>query len=144
MLGTTTDRHRLQEFGTDIVRAYDPDAWVRLFLWHLHLRQTIRETDHELAQYHRDEIRWCNDDCRFPNEIEALRDQGWKVIKINAPRALRLERLRRSGKVTDESQLDHVSETALDDVVPDVWIMNDCDEATLAEQLRTVLNGMAT
>jgi dephospho-CoA kinase len=134
MLDTTTDRHRLQEFGTDIVRAYEPDAWVRLFLWHLGLREAIRRAQPRLGAGD-PQIRWCNDDCRFPNEIGMLRDYGWKVIEVLAPRAVRLDRLRRNGKLTDESQLDHESENALDGVVADAMILNDGDAATLAERL---------
>lgn len=153
MLATTTDRHRMQEFGTDIVRAYDPDAWVRLFLWHLDLRTQIRRLAdggtlpppmparapgaRGFTRYK--PIRWCVDDARFPNEIIALKDEGWIRVEVRAPRWTRLERLHRNGKLQDASQLNHSSETALEGTEFDYVIFNDRDEGTLVDELTTML-----
>jgi hypothetical protein len=139
MLNTTTDRERLQQFGTNIVRAYEPDAWVRMFLWHLELRNTIRFLNAPVDGRHGN-IRWCNDDCRFPNEIETLRDRGWAVVEVIAPTPTRLERLRRNGKLQDDSQLEHESETALNGVVPDATVLNMGDEEELALKLTAALS----
>jgi len=142
MLGTETDRQRLQEFGTDIVRRYDPQAWVRLFLWVMELRNTIRFLNAPVDGRHGN-IRWCNDDCRFPNEIETLRDLGWKVVEVQAPKSVRLDRLHRNGKLSDEAELDHESEHALAGVTPDYVLWNTEGEDYLAHRLGAILERMA-
>lgn len=142
MLGTDNDRERLQQFGTDIVRRYDVDAWVRLFLWHLDLRTQIRHAKDDRLNDGNTvwPTRWCNDDCRFPNEIDALADNGWAIIEVTAPREVRLDRLRRNGKLQDESQLEHESETAIDGVMPTARISNVGTEDDLAFDLGNVLS----
>lgn len=125
MLDTQTDRQRLQEFGTDIVRRYEPDAWVRLFLWHLKLRSENRKLYRDGWLPSGDADRWTCDDCRFPNELQVLRDHGWVHVKVDAPRQTRIDRLRGVGKLIDEAQLEHASEHALDGMEPDYTIVND-------------------
>lgn len=146
-LATETDRHRLQEFGTDVVRAYDDMFWVQLFLWHLELRTRIRGLASELqagpGADHTPILRWCNDDCRFENEVATLQDAGWAIVEVRAPRAARIERLKRNGKLTDEAQLDHSSEDALGALTPDYVLINDMDEFFLEQQLKAVLEQLA-
>jgi hypothetical protein len=110
MLGTSTDRARLQEFGTDVVRAYDEDAWVRLFV-------------HDLT----DGNNWpiTVDDARFPNELWKLKELGFVIVRIVADEDERVDRLIRMGKLQDRSQLGHASETALDEFPADYTLYND-------------------
>lgn len=53
-----------------------------------------------------------NDDCRMENEAVAFRTAGWKLVRIELPEAVRLERVEKLGY--DKSRLDHVTETDLD------------------------------
>lgn len=110
MLGTTTDRKRLQEFGTDVVRAYDEDAWVRLF-------------EHDF-NYNEHPGPVVVDDARFPNELWKLRELGFKIIRIEAPEDERVDRLMAIGKLQDRNQLGHASETAIADFPADYTIHN--------------------
>lgn len=138
-LNTQTDRRRLQEFGTDIVRRYEPDFWVRLALHELDLRTRIREQEQHLAWYSaalrgamskpdQDRpIRWVNDDCRFENELFELEDRGWAIVEVTAPRQVRIDRLKRIGKLTDEAQLNHESENSLGRLVPHAMLHNGAD-----------------
>jgi hypothetical protein len=76
------------------LRGYDNDIWVNL------ASRRLQNLSHGTVAL--------NDDCRFPNEVEALKAAGVYVARIEADRDLRLQRL---GQLKNE---DHVSETALD------------------------------
>lgn len=54
------------------------------------------------------------DDCRFPNEYEALAARGFRFIRVIAHEDQRVDRLQRINRLDDMSQLHHESETALD------------------------------
>lgn len=86
-------RALLQVWGTDVVRALDPDRWVRL------TEPDLRAADGELVVV---------TDVRFPNERGHLRRWGALTVRLNAPRWL-LEARGATGP------FDHPSETALDD-----------------------------
>ena len=98
-------RRILQYVGTDVVRAKDPDFWVR-FLSEI-ICMFSDEWDYVIIP-----------DTRFPNEIEGMKKMASKLIHL---------RVRRPGYIstlTSEQQA-HPSETALDNVEPDYWINND-------------------
>lgn len=56
-------------------------------------------------------------DCRFPNEIDYLKEAGLDTVN------LRVVRKNFKSTLTPEQQV-HPSETALDDVEPDYYITN--------------------
>ncbi len=62
-------------------------------------------------------------DVRYPNEAVALREIGFKLIRIERPAMQRV------------SVPQHISETALDDFAPHVHLINDSTPEALAEQL---------
>lgn len=85
--------------------------------------------------------RACVDDCRFPNEVKCLELLGFVFVRVEAPRHLRIDRLKANGKLQDEAQLDDASETALDDYEPAYTITNDRnDKPELLAQMVEVLN----
>lgn len=97
-------RRLLQYVGTDIVREKDPDFWVDFMI------RTIRVFDGE----------WdcvIIPDCRFPNEIHRLKNEGIPVKHI------RIIRENFDSPLTQEQQ-QHISETALDNEIPDYIIYN--------------------
>lgn len=96
-------RSEYQKLGM-AVREIDPDAWLRIGVEHAEL---INRLDRPFV---------C-DDCRFPNELEALCSLPNRavVIEVYAERGVRLQRLKMTGRFEDESQLDDDSETALDE-----------------------------
>ena len=103
-------RTLLQYVGTEIVRAQCPNFWVEYISNVLKLFDD--EWDFVLIP-----------DCRFPNEINFLRDNGFDVIHM------RIIRENFDDGLTDEQRM-HSSETALDNIAPDISILND---GTLSE-----------
>ncbi len=120
-----TDRDKLQRLGV-AVRGIDPDAWINLLIARLD-----------------DESRVCVDDVRFPNEVAALKRAGFTFVRVNAARNERVRRLRANGKLQDESQLEHESETAIDDVTPDFEANNEWEKVDLQIDLLRILNETA-
>lgn len=97
-------REMLQTVGTDIVRDEDPDYWVRFISDMLNFFES--SWDYVLIP-----------DCRFQNEIEYLIESGFRVTHM---------RIIRDNYVSDmpEEQQIHISETALDDYLPDIYVHN--------------------
>lgn len=98
-------RQLLQYVGTDVIRKQMPDYWVDFIISVLKLFDG--EWDYVLIP-----------DSRFPNEIEKLRDSGFDVQHV------RVVRYGFISPLTAEQQ-QHPSETALDNTVPDSYIIND-------------------
>ena len=46
------------------------------------------------------------------------------IVQVVADRNRRVDRLRANGRMQSEDQLEHVSETALDDIEPDYRLFN--------------------
>ena len=105
--GNKDERGRtiLQHVGTDVVRAKDPEYWVNFIVGILKLFDG--EWDYVLIP-----------DCRFPNELERIKEAGFDSTHI------RIIRQNFISPLTPEQQA-HPSETALDHVNPDVNIVND-------------------
>ena len=98
-------RHLLQYVGTDIIRAKNPDYWVS-FVGGV-LDMFIDNWDYVVIP-----------DCRFPNELDYLKERGFDVTH------LRVVRTGFESPLTEE-QRNHPSETALDQCQPDRYIKND-------------------
>jgi len=97
-------RSLLQEVGTDAVRTKTPDFWVKF------IKDVL---DHFPDKWDYVII----PDCRFPNEVEYLKEHGYSVKHVRVIRSNFISPL------TIEQQK-HVSEVALDDVIPDVILFN--------------------
>lgn len=97
-------RHLLQHVGTDVIRAQNPDFWVN------HIIDVLG-----FFPDHWDYV--IIPDCRFPNEILNLRNAGYPVIHI------RVERKDAESNLT-EDQMQHSSETALNDFPTDCLLYN--------------------
>lgn len=90
-----TVREFLQRVGTEGIRnGVHPDAWVNALF----------------ADYYKHDY-WIITDCRFPNEAQAIKDRGGKVVRIVRPGVSAINA--------------HSSETALDDWDFDYVIHND-------------------
>lgn len=132
MCDTTTDRELLQRVGIG-VRNLVADGWVNLLLDSRTRMIRAGRTGPFVI-----------DDCRFPNELYALRAEGFFTVRVLASRSTRLARLQANGKIGDESELTHISETALDDVSCDYTIINDGDTMDLTHALERILNEVST
>lgn len=97
-------RTLLQKVGTDAIRAKRPDYWVS-FLSDI-LSFFPNEWDYVLIP-----------DCRFPNEVDHIKNAGFDTVY------LRVVRDGFMSPLTPEQQA-HPSETALDNVRADYYITN--------------------
>lgn len=109
-------RQMLQYVGTDVIRKQNPTLWVDFV-------SMILKYFHENWDY------VIIPDCRFPNEITTMSDNGFETIHI------RVVRENFKSPLTKEQQM-HPSETALDDVTPDYYINND---GTLQDLTNTII-----
>lgn len=116
------DRDKLQRLGV-AVREIQKDTWCTLLVDDLELASGPVAVD----------------DCRFPNEYWALKSAGFKFIRITAEQDDRLDRLKLIGKDTTPEQLEHVSETSLDDFAADYTIRNEDDKVSFLERVSNAL-----
>lgn len=93
-------RSMLQVYGTDFVRHHvDDNYWVKRLLANIPDKTSAVVTD-----------------VRFPNEAEALQDNGFLVVRLDVPQELQVKRYQMfHGTSPEPSQFTHISETALDD-----------------------------
>jgi dephospho-CoA kinase len=121
------NRGYLQQFGVAI-RNIDPDTWVRILV------SRINNYD--------ESVPLVVDDCRFPNEVDALVENEFRFIRIEADEAVREDRLMRIGKLESHEQLHHESETAIDDYKAEITIRNDMGDWEAFQRL--VFSAMGT
>lgn len=98
-------RTLLQYVGTDVIRNQDENYWVR-FMGQM-LTFFNDKWDYVLIP-----------DCRFPNEVDYLREMGFDAVHM------RVVRTDFQNQLTAEQQI-HPSETALDNITADYYINND-------------------
>jgi hypothetical protein len=101
-------RRLLQWWGTDLRRKQDPDYWVKKMQNDLEPYRRGGPFEPHLAVV---------TDCRFLNEVEALRDLGGVIVRVWAAEKDRLERL---GALPPS----HASEVSLDNLVPDITLIS--------------------
>jgi hypothetical protein len=132
---TQTDRSLLQRVGHG-VRALHEDFWVNLFLAEVERREVVvGYGEHVLPP------RFVVDDCRYPNEVQALKAHGFVIVRIAALQQTRIDRLKQNGKLQDEDQLNHESETALDEFHADYYLRNEgWVEFDLVDDVTALLN----
>lgn len=108
--GKPAVRKLLQLLGTEIGReliGYE-DVWVDI------LREKARGIDNVVV-----------DDCRFPNEAKALREEGFTLVRLLRNEEDRVALMQQKYPTTWEEILNHPSETSLDDFEADVVISAD-------------------
>lgn len=113
-------RHILQYVGTDVIRAQNQNYWVDFIIGILKMFRN--EWDFVLIP-----------DCRFPNELDCMKEAGFDATHI------RIVRQNFVSPLTPEQQA-HPSETALDNVKPDTYILNN---GTI-DDLRAALSSWVT
>lgn len=97
-------RRILQYVGTDIIRKENPNFWVDFVS--------------SMLKYFQDNWDYVIiPDCRFPNEISTMIEQGFDTVY------LRVVRENFDSPLSEEQQK-HPSETALDNYEPDFYIKN--------------------
>jgi hypothetical protein len=96
-------RWALQYLGTDVRRAQDPDWW------------SLRSLAELLENFAAGNSVYFTD-CRFPNEVEAVRRAGCFTVRLDVTAVTQARRLwERDGLEPDPAAAAHPSEIALDD-----------------------------
>lgn len=116
-------RTLLQYVGTDVVRTQEPNYWTNFVKSVLTLFPN--EWDYVLIP-----------DCRFPNEIECFKDDvhfDAHLVRITRPNF-------DSGLTTE--QLNHPSETSMDDYMADCYVMNASTLEALANKAPEILQSL--
>lgn len=108
-------RRMLQYVGTDVIRKQNPTLWVDFV-------SMLLKYFHENWEY------VIIPDCRFPNEVTTMVDNGFDTVH------LRVVRNNFKSPLTEEQQ-QHPSEIALDNVEPDYFIYNDGTLGELEENI---------
>lgn len=113
-------RQRLKIFGTDVVRTYDDDFWIKILR-----RELIQSSNHASALDTRAII--LIDDVRFDNEARMLKEfpntKIYKVINTNLPPV----------------KVDHASENGIGDELVDAVL-----EASSLEDIQSQVEGFIT
>lgn len=107
-----TPRQIMQRFGTEVGRSVHPDTWVRA--WERAVAAWSRSAIPALAGVRA----LCVSDVRFPNEADAIRRLGGKIVRVIRPESP-------EGAAAPPAQLaEHASERP-DEIVPDLVVVND-------------------
>ena len=101
-------RRTLQRLGTEVVRTVEPDFWVE------QLERRLLDASGPVVVT----------DCRFPNEVDLIRQYGGLIVRVVRPSAERAD--------------GHSSEQ-VDDLDFDIEIVNDGTLEDLAQQVRRVI-----
>ena len=115
-------RTLLQYVGTDVVRTQEPDYWINFIKSVLTLFPN--EWDYVLIP-----------DCRFPNEIECFKDGNFDsyLIRINRPNC--------DSGLTKE-QLNHPSETAMDNYIANCYVENNSSLEALVSKAPAIIQAL--
>jgi len=104
------DRELLQFLGTDIGRnSVDKDIWVERFVNDIWIAQQTSKV------LYNKELKFVSDDIRFKNEFLILKEAGWIGLYLEVPDELRIKRLEGRDGDACVDNLDHASETALEE-----------------------------
>lgn len=112
-------RHLLQYIGTDVIRASNPNFWVDFIC--------------SVLELFKDKWDWVLiPDTRFPNEIDRLKENNFEVVHYRVKRV-------NFESFLPKNQQNHPSETALDTVKPDFYIINRGSLEDLEEEINTLI-----
>lgn len=123
------DRALLQDLGTKM-REIDPDVWINYYV------KLIEDAGTWIV----------NDTLRFPNEFWSLKKAGFAMVRVQAPEAVRVDRLQKIDRIQDIERLNHISETALfgaqneaDGIHFDYELWNDTDTEHMETEVRNLM-----
>lgn len=107
-------REMLQVVANELIEKVRQDIWVSStikYMKELELTEGVTKFVH--------------DDMRYPFEYDALRKEGFVLIRLNISKEIQLKRIKKLyGKIKPE-RLEHISETALDRALFDYEISSD-------------------
>lgn len=102
---TKKDRKLLQFIGNGF-RALNKDIWIN------HLIKRINEKK-EIFRSVMFDLRFVIDDCRFENEFNILKENGFIIIGLKCPDEIRMKRLEKRDGTTQCETLNDISETEM-------------------------------
>lgn len=111
-------RAEYQRFGQEMRRLYGDDIWIK----HVERRIGILSKSFEMFT---DKLNVVVTDLRQPNEYEWARANGFTIIRISAPEALRRERAAFAGDKFSDEDWTHDTEMHVDSFEVDYEIVND-------------------
>lgn len=120
--GVISGREVLQQLGQS-VKELDRLFWVRWLM-----------NDIDAGKY--GDGPFVTDDCRFPYEAEALRERGFTIVRVMTPLKTRMERYEMAyGRMPTESELNHPSETEVQQIDWDILVDGTSPVTRLAEDV---------
>lgn len=119
-------RALLQKFG-EFARTLDRDVWVRDMF--------RRISGDELTRYRTVVV----SDLRQPHEYEALKAEGYVIIRITAPEHVRIDRAIKSADSFNLRDLTHDTESHVDTFAVDYEIVNDGSLAELHAKIDAII-----
>lgn len=115
----------LQQLG-QAVKALDRDFWIKSLL-----------ADLDNGNY--GDGPYVTDDCRFPYEAKALRDEGFKIVLLDTPLNARIRRYEKTyGRQPTPEELVHPSEIELVDIVPDYIVDGSQEPKAILSQVYAI------
>lgn len=132
----------------EIIESYFPSAFLegKPRRHYQHIGQSLRELDEDVwvnycldkvADNHYDNV--VVTDARQPNEIEALRANGFIIVKVECDEETRIERMKANNDNFNIEDLKHETELNVDLVIPDVYLYNNLDLATLERRVHALV-----
>ena len=122
-----TPRKLLQLLGTEVGRQIiHPSIWVNALFADYKGVERLMNRGENRSYYEEDYPNWIITDVRFPNEVEAIENNGGIVIRID----------RKSVSYGTEFTIEHDSETVLDDYEFDYVIKNNGSINDLLEEVK--------
>jgi dephospho-CoA kinase len=127
----TKPREGYQTLG-QFCRERDPDIWVRKCFEAMARKERQDDVYHSMPwnEWSRVPFRAVISDLRQPNEFSRCRSEGYVIIRVTAPEALRIDRAIKSGDTFNLRDLTHDTESHARSFDVDYEIVND---GTLAE-----------
>jgi len=122
-------RHLLQQLGTDVARAFDPDVWVKHTMKRIALLQS--EGLDALGRHNptKPGRSIVISDVRFPNEAKGIREQGGFLLSITRPQNYDIVG-------TKDDARTHASETSIFEIPSELFTARIVNNGTL-DDLRT-------
>ncbi|ARO60169.1 Uncharacterized protein B5E38_2644 [Bacillus cereus] len=122
-----------QKFG-QWLREIDPDIWVKITMGKVHkycFEDALNKVNHK--------PKVLVNGVRQPNEYQRLRDEDFIIIRVNASDDLRIGRAKESGDVFTEADLEHETESHIDNFEVDYEINNVGAIGEMYEQFDTIM-----
>jgi dephospho-CoA kinase len=108
-------RQLIQDFGQSM-RRLDSDVWVRPVIDKIRTYGFL----FEMSQFDGFVIT----DLRQPNEFDALKAEGFVIVRVSSPLGMRIERMQANGDAFDPKDLEHETESYIDGFDVDYEITN--------------------